>query len=174
MADDKYQIRYKAHQEKKKKELMKIMKERHSSRRFSDKDVEVGKVDELLKMVDLCPSSCNRKAVSVQVITDRDKKALLGGLLVGGVGWVHRAPAILLITADPIAYKAGDEINFMPYLDGGIVSQQVSLGATSLGLVGCFCNPNIREFNKSHYHKIFGDEILLGAFAIGYPIEADE
>ena len=170
MKEDLYQERYLKHQQEKKAELIEIMKERHSRRRFSDKEVSQEVIDELLKVVSLAPSSCDRKAVKVKVITDKDHKALLGGILVGGVGWIHRAPVILLITADPKAYKAGKEIDFMPYLDGGIVSQQLALMATSLGIHGCFANPNIRDFNLKHYHKIFGPEILTMAFAIGYPI----
>ena len=123
MKEDLYQERYLKHQQEKKAELIEIMKERHSRRRFSDKEVSQEVIDELLKVVSLAPSSCDRKAVKVKVITDKDQKALLGGILVGGVGWIHRAPVILLITADPKAYKAGKEIDFMPYLDGGIVSE---------------------------------------------------
>lgn len=171
MNEDIYQERYLKHQQEKKAELIEIMKERHSNRRFSDKEVPKEIIDELIKVVDLAPSSCDRKAIKVKVITDKDQKSLLGGILVGGVGWIHRAPAILLITADPAAYKAGNEIDFMPYLDGGIVSQQLALMATTLGIHGCFANPNIRDFNKDHYHKIFGPEILTMAFAVGYPIE---
>ena len=116
MKEDVYQQRYLHHQQEKKKELIRIMAERHSNRRFSDKEVPQKLIEELIKVVDLAPSSCDRKAVKVKVITDKDHKALLGGILVGGVGWIHRAPAILLITADPKAYKAGQEIDFMPYL----------------------------------------------------------
>lgn len=169
METDKFQQRYLAHQAKKKEELIKIMKERHSNRMFSNQEVGDDIIDELLKVVDLAPSSCDRKAIKVKVIKDRDQKALLGGLLVGGVGWIHRAPVILLITADPEAYKAGDEIQFMPYLDGGVVAQQLALMATALGVHGCICNPNMRAFNRDHYHKIFGPEILCLAFAVGYP-----
>ena len=169
MKEDSYQKRYLKHQQEKKAELIEIMKERHSNRRFDDKPIPQEVIDELIKVIDLAPSSCDRKAIKVKVITDKDQKALLGGLLVGGVGWIHRAPVILLITADPEAYKAEKEINFMPYLDGGVVSQQLALMATALGIHGCFANPNIRDFNISHYHKIFGPEILTMAFAIGYP-----
>ena len=171
MDKDIYQERYLNHQKKKKEELVAIMKERHSNRRFSDKEVPQSTIKELLKVVDLAPSSCDRKAIKVKVITDRDQKALLGGILVGGVGWIHRAPVVLLVTADPKAYKSADEKAFMPYLDGGIVSQQLALMAATLGVHGCFANPNIRDFNKDHYHKIFGPEILTMAFAIGYPHE---
>ena len=171
MEPDIYQQRYLAHQQKKKETLIEIMKERHSNRRFSDKEVPQEVIDELIEVVNSAPSSCDRKAVKVKVITDKDQKALLGGLLVGGVGWIHRAPVILLITADPDAYKAGEEIQFMPYLDGGVVAQQLALMATTLGVHGCICNPNIRGFNRDHYHKIFGKEILCLAFAVGYPHE---
>ena len=174
MDEDIYQKRYLKHQEEKKKELVAIMKERHSNRRFSNKEIPQKVIDELLQVINLAPSSCDRKAIKVKVITDRDQKALLGGILVGGVGWIHRAPAILLITADPQAYKSADEKTFMPYLDGGVVSQQLALMATTLGIHGCFANPNIRNFNKDHYHKIFGPEILTMAFAIGYPYEEDK
>lgn len=174
MTEDIYQRRYLEHQQHKKAELIKIMEERHSNRRFSTKEIPQKVIDELLKVVNVAPSSCNRKAIKVKIITDKDQKALLGGILVGGVGWIHRAPVILLITADPKAYKAGEEINFMPYLDGGVVSQQLALMATALGVHGCFTNPNIRDFNKDHYHKIFGPEILTMAFAIGYPLEEDK
>lgn len=174
MSEDIYQKRYLEHQKEKKEELMAIMKDRHSNRRFSDKEVPQEVIEELLKVIDLAPSSCDRKAIKVKTITDRDQKALLGGILVGGVGWIHRAPVILLITADPKAYKSTDEKAFMPYLDGGIVSQQLALMATTLGVHGCFANPNIREFNKEHYHRVFGPEILTMAFAIGYPFEEDK
>lgn len=170
MKEDIYQKRYSKHQQDKKAELIAIMKERHSNRRFADKEVPQTIINELLKVIDLAPSSCDRKAIKVKVITDKDQKALLGGILVGGVGWIHRAPIILLITADPKAYKAGKEIDFMPYLDGGVVSQQLALMATALGIHGCFANPNIRDFNLEHYHKVFGPEILTMAFAIGFPI----
>lgn len=170
MKEDVYQKRYLKHQQEKKNELIAIMKDRHSNRRFSDKEIPQEIIDELLKVVKLAPSSCDRKAIKVKVITDKDQKALLGGILVGGVGWIHRAPIILLITADPEAYKAGKEVDFMPFLDGGVVSQQLALMATTLGIHGCFANPNIRDFNINHYHKIFGPEILTMAFAIGYPI----
>lgn len=165
---DVYQERYLAHQLRKKDVLIEIMKKRHSERMFSDKPVEQDKINQILASKQWCPSSCNRQAVSIKVVDDRDHKALLGGLLVGGVGWIHRAPAILLLFADPVAYKAGDEINYMPYLDAGVVIQQFLLTATALDLKTAYANPNIRDYNKEHFHKVFGEGIFCGAIAAGY------
>jgi len=112
---DIYQERYEAHQARKAKVLKQIMEERHSNRIFSDKPLDHDKhIAPLLEAIDLCPSSCSREAIYSQLITERDEKALLGGVLVGGVGWIHRATAIILLFAEPTAYKAGDEIKFMP------------------------------------------------------------
>lgn len=167
---DIYQERYLAHQARKKAVLIEIMKQRHSDRMFSDKDVPEKLLDELIGASSLSPSSCDRRGVSITVIEDRDNKDLLGGLLVGGVGWVHRAKYILLIFADPKAYKAEAESSYMPFLDAGVMVQQLLLAATAEGLASCYVNPSVRDSNKDYFQKVFGEEIFCGAIAIGWPI----
>lgn len=177
MSQDKtiYQKRYLDHQAKKAEILFEIMKSRHSDRMFKNNEVEEDKINKLVDVVELCPSSCDRKAIKVKVVKGRDEKALLGGLLVGGVGWVHRAPVVLLITADTTAYAGINEVDYMPYLDGGVVAQQLSLASTGLGLSGTFINPNIREYNKLHFTNVFFDGnkdiMLCGSYALGYPLK---
>lgn len=168
---DIYQERYLNHQLKKKNTLIKLMKKRYSERIFSDKPINIDDLSLIAESINYCPSSCNRKAISLDLIIDKDKKNLLGGLLVGGIGWIHRAPVIFLIKADPLAYKGINEINYMPYLDAGVVIQQMWLITTSLGLSASYINPNIRDFNKKHFLEVFGDGIFCGAFAIGYKDE---
>lgn len=169
--EDEYQVKYLAHQQRKKDVLVQIMKERHSNRMFSDERVEQEHIDALLDAKEFAPSSCDRQAVQITVVDDRDKKALLGGILVGGVGWIHRAPVILLLIADPVAYKAGDEITYMPYLDAGCVIQQLYLTATALNLHCAYANPNIRDMNKQHFSDTFGEGVFCGAFGIGHPYD---
>lgn len=167
---DKFQQRYLVHQKRKKKILMEIVKERHSTRIFADKEVNPEVLCKIKDSLKFCPSSCDRKAIHIDFVCARDLKNLLGGLLVGGVGWVHRAPYIGLIFAHKEAYKAGDEIAYMPYLDAGVVVQQLYLTVTDLGLKGCFVNPNIRDYNKAHFNFVFNGEqkVFCGAFAFGY------
>lgn len=165
---DKYQERYLAHQQRKKEVLISIINERHSNRVFSDKPVPTELIDELISLAVKSPSSCDRRGVNLRAVYDRDEKALLGGLLVGGVGWIHRAPVIILLIADPMAYKAGDEIGYMPYLDAGCIIGQMYLTATANDLHCAYANPNIRDMNKSHFAEVFGDGVFCGAFAIGH------
>src|SRR5690606_39954919 len=117
---DVFQQRYLAHQARKAQVLAQLMAERYSERVFDDRTVDPDLLADLLKVAERAPSSCDRHGVSVKTVTDRDGRALLGGLLVGGVGWVHRAPAILLLFGDPAAVKAPGEATFMPYLDAEI------------------------------------------------------
>lgn len=166
---DPYQERYLAHQERKKEVLWGIIKRRHSDRVFSDEDIPRSEIEEIVATTDLCPSSCDRQGVQIKIVDKRDDKELLGGILVGGVGWVHRAKYILLLMADPLAYKAGNEATYMPYLDAGVKVQQLALTTTAYDLAGCFVNPNIREQNVEHFQNVFGEGIFCGAFAIGRP-----
>lgn len=162
------QDRYLAHQSRKAQTLLGIMRERHSHRVFSERKVEEELVSVLREAVILSPSSCDRKAIRLVRINDRDSKALLGGILVGGVGWIHRAPEIFLLMADTEAYKAQGEVQFMPYLDAGCVVQQLYLCCTAMDLACTFCNPSVREQNQEHFQKVFGDGIFCGAFAFGH------
>ncbi len=167
VCSDIYQKRYLEHQARKKEVLIEIMRQRHSDRMFGDSPPPGDAIADLMTVPSYCPSSCDRKAVHLRVVQDRDEKSLLGGLLVGGVGWIHRAHTIFLLFANPLAYKAGDEITYMPYLDAGVVIQQLYLTATSYDLACAYANPNIRDMNKQHFQKVFGSEIFCGAFAVG-------
>lgn len=149
--------------------LRDLMQRCHSDRVFDTREVS----DEILEKVTVAaataPSSCNRQAVQITPVRGRDDRARLGGVLVGGVGWIHRAPVVLLLHVDPLAYKAPGEIDFMPYLDTGFAADRILLAAESEGLKHCFVNPSIRRPDLEHFQKTFGIELLGGAVALGWP-----
>ena len=176
--NDKYQERYLAHQVLKggkRDELIALMKERHSNRRFADEQLSPETLDTILDTLRHCPSSCDRFGTRVKVVQDRDDKALLNGLLVGGTGWLYRVPTLLMLWADPEAYKGGengDEVNYNSYLDAGIMAQTAMLTATSLGLHTAFCNPQVRVKNRAYFQERFSpyeNGIFCGAIALGHP-----
>lgn len=175
--NDEYQARYELHQKfGKKQELVALMKERHSNRRFDDKEVPAEFIEELLECVKHCPSSCDRHGVRIMHLVERNGKDLLDGLLVGGTGWVYRAPHVFLLMADPKAYKAdgGRELDYNAYIDAGVMVQQLSLMATALGLHCAFINPNIRDENKEFFYARFKpgeweSAQFCGAFVFGWP-----
>ena len=173
VAHSEYQQRYLRHQQfGKKDQLISIMEERHSQRQFSNIPVTEEQIAAILESCKYSMSSCDRFGVRIKITKDRDDKALLNGLLVGGVGWVYRADTVLLLMADPRAYQAVSEIDFMPYLDAGVLLNNISLLCTSMGLRSAYINPNIRENNVKHFKEVFtpkgwDDVIFCGAIAIG-------
>ncbi|MGH3475422.1 MAG: nitroreductase family protein [Nocardioidaceae bacterium] len=171
--EDPYQQRYTAHQKRKAGQLEVILAERHSERRFGG-PLSLDELQQIDEAARLAPSSCDRHAVHLYPVEDRDEKALLGGLLVGGVGWVHRAPTVFLLWADRTAYKAPGEVAYMPFLDAGVMVQNMWLTATSLGLPAAFVNPNVREKNAAFFQQRFipDEGIFCGALAVGKPHES--
>jgi nitroreductase len=177
---DDFQARYLAHQTHaggKRDELIALIKERHSNRRFDDKQVDTELLDSMLDVLRHCPSSCDRFGVRVKVVQDRDDKALLNGLLVGGTGWVYRAPTVLMLFANHDAYKGGDggdELYYNSYLDAGIMAQTAMLCATSAGLHTAFINPQVRRQDREYFYERFkpdgwSNALYCGSIAIGYP-----
>jgi len=183
---DSYQERYQKHQARKKAQLttpitrkkikytnkekkgfFNILNNRKSQRVFNGEPISTDVTLKLHQALGTCPSSCDRKAINLKWITERQDKEILSGLLVGGVGWINRADKILLLFADPVAYKAPGEIDFMPYLDAGVVIQTAYLATEALGIGCCFVNPNIRNDNKEFFKARFGDKIFCGALILG-------
>lgn len=166
---DIYQERYKEHQERKKLKLLELMNKRYSERIFSEKIVEPKKLKQILDVVEITPSSCNRHAIKIKVLESRNNKQLLSGLLVGGVGWIHRAPFVLMLFGDRFAYK--ENIFYMPYIDAGVVVMAVYMLCIELGLACCYVNPNIRVEHDKYFQDAFcgnEDQIYCGCLAIGY------
>nr|MDT0660854.1 nitroreductase family protein [Micromonospora sp. DSM 115978] len=170
---DAYQQRYLAHQARKREVLAALLAERHSERVYAERDVTADDLEPVLAVAEHAPSSCDRRGVGTVVVRNRDDRALLGGILVGGVGWIHRAPVVVLLLADPAAYKAMGEIGWMPYLDAGVLVGQMSLAATAAGMASCFVNPNVRERDRAHFCTVFGPGLFCGALAVGWPRGTD-
>jgi len=184
---DKYQERYLAHQ-KRKADILKsvygtkdfkkyneeeqnifieILKSRRTQRAFNRDSVSIEKI---LELADFRPSSCDRRSIQIKVIESRDEKDLLGGLLVGGTGWVHRADKVLLFLAWKDAYKSPAEKEFMSYIDAGFLAQTLYLICEAMNVGAAYINPNIREENKAFFHERFVPEGFqyVGSMAVGH------
>ena len=160
--NDIYQQRYLAHQAKKKEQLVgngeepkpqdNILKQRRSQRMFVSVPLSDNEMGHILEAATYAPSSCNRHGVGIQVITDRTDKALLSGIFVGAVGWAHRAHALILLWADPLAYKSPNEKEFMHYVDAGFLAMNMWLAAEQKNVGACYINPNCNHKDLSLIH----------------------
>lgn len=170
---DRYQIRYVEHQARKAEVLRDLLERCHSDRVFDQREVGDEVLERILAAAKTAPSSCDRQAIQLSVVQSRDDRARLGGLLVGGVGWIHRATVVILLHADPAAYKAPGELAFMPFLDTGFMADRLLLAAEVEGLKHCFVNPAVRPADLEFFQKSFNIELLGGAVALGWPPPPD-
>ncbi len=121
----------KRYDEKEQATFIEILKSRRSQRAFNREPVEIEKI---LDLAENRPSSCDRRSIQIKVIESRDDKDLLSGLMVGGVGWAHRADKILLFLAWKDAYKSPAEKEFMSYIDAGVLAQTLYLICEALNV----------------------------------------
>jgi len=181
MEKDSYQEFYLEHQRQKAELLndarkdgrtfLDVLCNRRSQRVFTTRRVETGTLVHILSYANLAPSSCNRQAVWIELIGDRQRIKSLSLYLVGGKDWLSDAPCVLLLHADMLAYKSPAERDFMPYLDIGVMVQTLYLVTEDIGLGGCYVNPNIKPENLERFKEAFPqrDSFLFGgAFALGH------
>lgn len=161
--------KFKKYSEKEQAIFEEILKSRVSQRAFTNEPINDKIINRILELAENRPSSCNRKGIEIKVVTERDDKSLLGGLLVGGVGWVHRASHIFLFLAWEEAYKSPAEKGVMHLIDAGVLAQTLYLICESMNIGSCYINPNVRDSNKEFFSKNFIPQgyIFGGAMAIG-------
>lgn len=185
---DIYQERYLKHQKRKREQLTKSVGEkphkhpkkygetfkklqqaRRSQRVFSGDKVDETTMQEILESAVSAPNSCNRHGIKLRVVTEQPDKDLLTGILVGGVGWIHRADTIVLFLADTSAYKSPNEKDFMHYCDVGFTAMNMWLTAESLNVGASYINPNIRKENADIFKNRFGRDgyVFCGALVLG-------
>ena len=183
---DKYQDRYLDHQESKKRVLdgdfssgnkkkitdsfSMIVNRRRSIRAFTSKVIDGKTLQKIIEDINNVPSSCNRRAVKMKIISDAHRKEDLDLILRGGNMWLRKADSVILFFADMSAYKSPNEVMFMPYLDAGMMMMTACYSAESQGVGSCIVNPNMsqggelifrEEFNRRGYK-------LCGAVVLGY------
>ncbi len=179
---DIYQERYLAHQDRKNRilagnieaedvtpALFGAIAGRVSQRTFNKKEISPEDLAQIYEVIRLAPSSCNRQAILIKKIVSAANKRQLDALLVGGKNWLAGAKIVLLLFADMLAYKSPAETGFMPYLDAGVVIENIYLAATALDIGACYVNPHIRDEDKVTFNQQFNADKLrfCGAMALG-------
>lgn len=148
-------------------DLINLMKERYSARSFSDKKVEREKLDLILEAGRLAPTAVNFQPQRILVIESAEALAKLKNC----TRYHFDAPLALLVCYDnSVSWKRAYDNKDMGEVDAAIVTTQMMLEVTNLGLgttwVGHF-DPSamVREFNLPE------NIIPVALLPIGYPSE---
>jgi len=170
---DDYQRRYEEHRKRKAeaiKQRPRRLTERNPQRRsirvFEDRDLPKESLDGIVESARYAPQSCNRQAMTLKVV----RGTQVHNLLAGGEGWLGNARLVILVFADLAAYKSPIEVDFMPWLDAGVMLTTIAYAAHTAGLGACIVNPSIRLENVEGFAEKFNPEgrLFCGAVALGY------
>jgi len=124
-------------------ELIELMKERWTARKFKSKDVEEEKLDKILEAGRWAPSGGNKQPWELIVIRDEDTIKKIAEIYADGMG-LSSLPE--MYTSAPVLIAAGIDTRiidsypdmmpseFVIYASMGTMIQNMSLVATSLGL----------------------------------------
>lgn len=169
-----------------KTETIKLIQNHRSIRKYLDKDIEDGVLNELLVAAQWAPSSHNVQAYSIIVVKDQDKKNILSEYC-GSQEWVRTCPVFLVFCADLYRLKVACEMNESPYaldgvenllvgaVDAALAAENTYIGAKSYGLGGVMIG-GIRNNSKKVVELLRLPEYVIPivGMCLGYPDSAQE
>ncbi|MDR2848863.1 MAG: nitroreductase family protein [Bacteroidales bacterium] len=160
-----------------------FLNERQSVRAYSDKPVEVEKLERCLEAARISPSACNAQPWKFIVVDNPELKNRVAdnttaGRLVPMNHFTRQAPLLVVIVRESpnLTCKIGSVIKDKPYtlMDVGIAALQFCLQATAEGLgtciMGWFNEKKVKEVLNIPKSKRAELIITLGYAADGYPL----
>jgi nitroreductase len=148
-------------------ELLELIKQRYSVRKFSDKPIEKEKLELVLKAGQAAPTACNFQPQRILVLDSKEALEKVKKC----TKYHFNAPAVLLICYDnKVSWKHPYDNKDSGEIDASIVAAQMMLQAAEIGLgttwVGYFCPVMTkREFALPE------NIVPVLMFPIGYPAE---
>jgi len=159
------------------KEILDLIKNRQSDRKYSNKPVEKEKLDRVIEAGRMAPSACNAQPWKFIIVTDPDliadvAKAASAPLL-GMNTFVSQAPVQIVIVREKPNFtsKIGANIKDRDYslIDIGIASENICLQAEAEGLGTCM----LGWFDEPLVKKILGvpkDKRVELIITLGYSL----
>ncbi|MDY7040010.1 MAG: nitroreductase family protein [Chloroflexota bacterium] len=153
-------------------DVLEAITTRRSVRKYSSRQVEDEKLEQILDAARLAPSWANRQCWRFVVVRDPQNISQLArprGLVTQINRWLKDVPVIVVLCADP--GRSGTRHN-QPYymLDAGIAGEHLVLAATALGLGTCW----IGAFDEAAVKEILDIPAgirVVTLIAVGYPAE---
>jgi nitroreductase len=111
-------------------DLFEILRSRRSIRKWLLREVDDRLVRRLVEAASWAPSACNRQSCRYLVVTNSEGREAMAKTR---EKWLANAPVLILVGADKRNYLP-EEVDFVPYMDAAVASQNMLLMAHGLGL----------------------------------------
>ncbi|WP_455644931.1 nitroreductase family protein [Methanosphaera sp.] len=119
-------------------ELIDVMINRRSHRKYTEEKIEQEKIDQILKAGLLAPTSRNRKPCEFVVVNDKEVLAKLSNAKKAGSGMIADASHAIVVIAD--STKADTWVE-----DSSIALTYMDLVASSMNLATCWVQIHLRK-----------------------------
>lgn len=159
-------------------DILNILKERYSTKKYSDRAVPSEIIDKVIEAGIYAPSGMNRQAVRLMVVEDRDTVREIAGInaAVGGfpegIDPFYGAPVVIAVFADRGCPTHVE--------DGSIALANMLNEAFALGVGSCWihrareCFETERGREIAREYGIPDEYIGIGNCILGYPAEGYE
>lgn len=126
-----------------------VLRERHSTRAFTDQPVSEGDIETMLRCAMQAPSAANEQPWEFIVIRD---KAILGkvGDINHWASFAKNAPLAILVCLN----SQKEKVKGMAIVDMGLCSENIMLAATALGLGSVFTGIYPDEERMAGFRKL--------------------
>lgn len=114
--------------------LDEVIRKRRSVRKYSDKSLTEEEIKALAEAALMAPSAVNYRPVELIVVTDPEKIKQLAGFKTHYAQFIDQAPAAFIVIGDT------RKLERTIVQDTSIVTTQLMLKATDLGLGSCWVN----------------------------------
>ncbi len=149
-------------------DVFEAIQKRRSIRKYQNKPVEKEKITKVLEAARLGPSAANAQPCHFIVVTDSKMRESLRTAY--KADWFLKAPAIIVVCANPnMSWRRRDGEEYWK-VDGAIAMQNLILTATELGLGTCW----IANFDENELKKALNipkDFKVVAITPLGYPDE---
>lgn len=154
------------------KSFYELIKQRRSIRKFAGKEVELEKIELILKAALMAPSSKKRNPWEFVLIKDRTLLRELAQCKLQGSSFLKDANSAIVVLADSTKSDVWVE-------DATIAATIIQLQALDLGLGSCWIQTHLRMYNESisseNYIRnqlVIPEQFqILCIIALGYPAE---
>jgi nitroreductase len=141
---------------------------RRSVRKWSNEDILIKHIKEIINSARYAPSSCNRQPLEFIYVSDREKIKILSEIK--RQKFISGAIGCIIVLVNMNVYKKQDL--YFPCLDAGAAIQNMLLTIHYLGLGGCWVNTSDNETDNNKIKNVFNipNNFLIGSFVVlGYP-----
>jgi len=159
--------------------FLQLVNERESIRRYSDRPVEIEKIDYILEACRMAPSACNSQPWKFVMVTDRELALQVANATFSAVLQFNRftaqAPVMAVLVSEPakMLAKIGSAVKDKDFslIDIGIVAEHFCLAAAEQGLGTCM----LGWFDEKKVRQLLGipkNKRIPLVITLGYPADS--